>query len=301
MTNQLRIGIAGLGNVGVGVLDIVKKHGALLADRAGIPIKVTAVAARNKAKDRGHDLTGLTWFSDPVALAKSPDIDVFVELMGGEGDPAKSSVEAAIAAGKHVITANKALLAHHGAALARAAEAKGVALNFEASVAGGIPIIKALREGLIGNRVSKLFGIMNGTCNYILTKMANEGRNFTEVLKEAQNLGYAEADPTFDIGGFDTAHKLAVLTSLAFGTEVNLAAIEIEGIEAITLDDIRNASDMGYKIKLLGVAIAHAEGIEQRVNPTLVPKGSPNCIRSSVGHRGYSARQPKTRLRCSGN
>jgi homoserine dehydrogenase len=272
MTDQLRIGIAGLGNVGVGVLDIVGKHGSLLSDRAGVPIKVTAVAARSKAKNRGHDLSGIAWFSDPVALAKSPDIDVFLELMGGEGDPAKSSVEAAIAAGKHVVTANKALLAHHGAKLARAAEAKGVALNFEASVAGGIPIIKALREGLIGNRITKLFGIMNGTCNYILTKMANEGRSFTEVLKEAQNLGYAEADPTFDIGGFDTAHKLAVLTSLAFGTEVNLDAIEIEGIEAITLDDIRNASDMGYKIKLLGAAIAHAEGIEQRVNPTLVPK-----------------------------
>jgi homoserine dehydrogenase len=275
MTNALRLGIAGLGNVGVGVLDIVKKHGALLADRAGMPIKVTAVAARNRAKDRGHDLAGFAWHNDPVALAKSQDIDVFVELIGGEGNPAKSAVEAAIAAGKHVITANKALLAHHGAALARAAEAKGVALNFEASVAGGIPIIKALREGLIGNRVSKLFGIMNGTCNYILTKMANEGRGFADVLKEAQNLGYAEADPTFDIGGFDTAHKLAVVTSLAFGTEVNLNAIEIEGIEAITLDDIRNASDMGYKIKLLGVAIAHAEGIEQRVNPTLVPKGAP--------------------------
>ena len=275
MTNALRIGIAGLGNVGVGVLDIVKKHGSLLADRAGMPIKVTGVAARNKSKNRGHDLSGITWFEDPVALAKSLDIDVFVELMGGEGDPAKSAVEAAIASGKHVITANKALLAHHGAALARAAESKGVALNFEASVAGGIPIIKALREGLIGNRVAKLFGIMNGTCNYILTKMANEGRTFNSVLKEAQDLGYAEADPTFDIGGFDTAHKLAVVTSLAFGTEVNLKAIEIEGIEAITLDDIRNASDMGYKIKLLGVAVLHDEGVEQRVHPTLVPKGSP--------------------------
>jgi homoserine dehydrogenase len=275
MTNALRIGLAGLGNVGVGVLDIVKKHGSLLTDRAGMPIKVTGVAARNKSKDRGHDLSGINWFDDPVALAKSMDIDVFVELMGGEGDPAKSAVEAAIASGKHVITANKALLAHHGAALARAAEAKGVALNFEASVAGGIPIIKALREGLIGNRVTKLFGIMNGTCNYILTKMANEGRAFASVLKEAQDLGYAEADPTFDIGGFDTAHKLAVVTSLAFGTEVNLKAIDIEGIEAITLDDIRNASDMGYKIKLLGVAVAHDGGVEQRVHPTLVPKGSP--------------------------
>jgi homoserine dehydrogenase len=275
MTNALRIGLAGLGNVGVGVLDIVKKHGSLLTDRAGMPIKVTGVAARNKSKDRGHDLSGISWFDDPVALAKSMDIDVFVELMGGDGDPAKSAVEAAIASGKHVITANKALLAHHGAALARAAEAKGVALNFEASVAGGIPIIKALREGLIGNRVTKLFGIMNGTCNYILTKMANEGRAFASVLKEAQDLGYAEADPTFDIGGFDTAHKLAVVTSLAFGTEVNLKAIDIEGIEAITLDDIRNASDMGYKIKLLGVAVAHDGGVEQRVHPTLVPKGSP--------------------------
>jgi homoserine dehydrogenase len=275
MTNALRIGLAGLGNVGVGVLDIVKKHGELLADRAGMPIKVTGVAARNKAKDRGHDLSGISWFDDPVAMAKSLDIDVFIELMGGEGDPAKAAVEAAIAAGKHVVTANKALLAHHGASLARAAEAKGVCLNFEASVAGGIPIIKALREGLIGNRVAKLFGIMNGTCNYILTKMANEGRSFNNVLKEAQDLGYAEADPTFDIGGFDTAHKLAVVASLAFGTEVNLKAIEIEGIEEITLDDIRNASDMGYKIKLLGVAVAHDGGVEQRVHPTLVPKGAP--------------------------
>ncbi len=275
MTNALRIGLAGLGNVGAGVLDVIKKNGSLLTDRAGMPIKVTGVAARNKSKDRGHDLSGINWFDDPVALAKSMDIDVFVELMGGEGDPAKSAVEAAIASGKHVITANKALLAHHGTALARAAEAKGVALNFEASVAGGIPIIKALREGLIGNRVTQLFGIMNGTCNYILTKMANEGRAFASVLKEAQDLGYAEADPTFDIGGFDTAHKLAVVTSLAFGTEVNLKAIDIVGIEAITLDDIRNASDMGYKIKLLGVAVAHDGGVEQRVHPTLVPKGSP--------------------------
>jgi homoserine dehydrogenase len=275
MTNILSIGLAGLGNVGVGVLDIIAKHGPLLADRAGMPIRVTAVSARSRSRDRGHDLSGLAWFDDPLELAKSPYIDVFVELMGGDGDPAKSAVEAAIAAGKHVITANKALLAHHGAALARAAETKGVALNFEASVAGGIPIIKTLREGLVGNRVTKLFGIMNGTCNYILTKMANEGRTFGAVLKEAQDLGYAEADPTFDIGGFDTAHKLAVVTSLAFGTEVNLKAIDIEGIEAITLEDIRNASDMGYKIKLLGVAVSHAGGVEQRVHPTLVPKGSP--------------------------
>jgi homoserine dehydrogenase len=275
MAKSLRLGIAGLGTVGKGVLDILASHGMVIQSRAGAKVEVTAVSARNRKINRGHDLTNIHWVDDPVALARSVEIDVFVELMGGEGDPAKAAVEAAIAAGKSVVTANKALLAHHGTALARAAEAKGVALCFEAAVAGGIPIIKTIREGLAGNRVAKLFGIMNGTCNYILTKMASEGRSFADVLKEAQQLGYAEADPTFDVGGFDTAHKLAVLTSLAFGTEVNLPAITIEGIEAITLDDIRNASDLGYKIKLLGVAVAHDQGVEQRVHPTLVPKGSP--------------------------
>ena len=274
MANALRVGIAGLGTVGTGVLDIVQRHGKLLTSRSGREIAVTAVSARSKGKDRGHDLSSMTWFDDPVALAKDVSIDVFVELIGGDEGPAKAAVEAAIASGKHVITANKALLAHHGAALARAAEAKNLCLNFEAAVAGGIPIIKVLREGLVGNRVTKLFGIMNGTCNYILTKMEKEGRSFGEVLKEAQALGYAEADPTFDIGGFDTAHKLAVITSLAFGTEVNLKSIDIEGIEAITLDDIRNADELGYRIKLLGVAVLHEAGIEQRVHPTLVPKGS---------------------------
>lgn len=275
MTNALRLGIAGLGTVGTGVLDMLKAHGPLLAVRAGTPIVVTAVSARSRSKNRGHDLSRLAWHDDPLDLAKSPDIDVFVELIGGEKGAARDAVEAAIASGKHVVTANKALLAHHGVALARAAEAKGVALNFEAAVAGGIPVIKTLREGLAGNVVRKVFGIMNGTCNYILTKMAEEGRSFADVLKEAQALGYAEADPTFDVGGFDTAHKLAILTSLSFGAEVNVSNIAIEGIEAITLEDIRNASDLGYKIKLLGVAVSHEGGIEQRVHPTLVPKGSP--------------------------
>ena len=275
MTKSLRLGIAGLGTVGCGVLDILSGHAALVAARAGREVEVTAVSARNRSKNRGRDLSALSWHDDPVKLAADAGIDVFIELMGGDGDPAKAAVETALKAGKHVITANKALLAHHGSALARLAETNNVALNFEASVAGGIPIVKTIREGLAGNRVGKLFGILNGTCNYILTKMANEGRSFGDVLKEAQALGYAEADPTFDVGGFDTAHKLAVLTALAFGTEVNLAAIDIEGIEAITLDDIRHAGDMGYKIKLLGVAVATGEGIEQRVHPTLVPKGSP--------------------------
>jgi homoserine dehydrogenase len=275
MTNALRIGIAGLGTVGAGVLDILKAHGRLVEQRAGMPVTLAAVSARTRNKNRGHDLSAITWHDNPVALAASPGIDVFVELIGGDSGPAKDAVEAAIKAGKHVVTANKALLAHHGAALARAAEKANVALNFEAAVAGGIPVIKTLREGLVGNAPRKVFGILNGTCNYILTKMGSEGRSFADVLKEAQNLGYAEADPTFDVGGFDTAHKLAILASLAFGMEVNVKEIAIEGITGITLDDIRNASDMGYKIKLLGVAVRHDQGVEQRVHPTLVRKGSP--------------------------
>jgi homoserine dehydrogenase len=275
MTNALRLGIAGLGTVGKGVLDLLAKHGVALAERGGTPLKVTAISARSKSTDRGHDLSPFIWFDDPTKLAASAEIDVFIELIGGEAGSAKTAVETAIASGKHVVTANKALLAHHGTALAKAAEARGVALLFEAAVAGGIPIIKVLREGLAGNQIRKVFGILNGTCNYILTKMANEGRSFADVLAEAQKLGYAEADPTFDVGGFDTAHKLAILASLAFGTEVNISTISIEGIESITLNDIRNASELGYKIKLLGVAVAHVEGIEQRVHPTLVRKGSP--------------------------
>ncbi len=276
MTNALRLGIAGLGTVGTGVLDIVRTHSDMLALRGGRPVVVTAVAARSKSKPRGdHDLSKLEWFDDPVALAKANNVDVFIELVGGADGAAKDAVEAAIASGKHVITANKALLAKHGFALAQAAEAKGVALYFEAAVAGGIPIIKTLRESLAGNQAKKLFGILNGTCNYILTKMGSEGRSFTDVLKEAQELGYAEADPTFDVGGFDTAHKLAILTSLAFGTQVNADEISIEGIEAITLADIKNADDLSYKIKLLGVAARLEGGIEQRVHPTLIPKESP--------------------------
>jgi homoserine dehydrogenase len=275
MTNSLRLGIAGLGTVGTGVLDILQKHSALVDLRAGRGVSVTGISARSQTKDRGHDLSKMEWQQDPVALAKSAGIDVFIELIGGDSGPAKDAVEAALKSGKHVITANKALLAHHGLALAKLAESVGVSLNYEAAVAGGIPIIKTLREGLAGNAPRKVFGILNGTCNYILTKMADEGRSFADVLKEAQALGYAEADPTFDVGGFDTAHKLAILTSLAFGTQINVEGIAIEGIEAITLDDIRNAGELGYKIKLLGVAVKHDQGVEQRVHPTLVRKGAP--------------------------
>jgi homoserine dehydrogenase len=276
MDNALRLGIAGLGTVGTGVLDGLKRHGPVLAERAGRPLAVAGVSARSRRKSRGgHALTDVKWFENPAKLAVSPEIDVFVELIGGEGDPAKASVEAALRAGKPVVTANKALIAHHGGRLARLAERHGAALCFEAAVAGGIPIVKTLRESFAGNRVKRVFGILNGTCNYILTKMTGEGREFADVLKEAQRLGYAEADPAFDIGGFDTAHKLAILTSLAFGTVPDLDSIYIEGIEHITRTDIRNADDLGYRIKLLGVAVKTDDGIEQRVHPTLVRKGTP--------------------------
>lgn len=275
MSGILRIGLAGLGTVGTGVLDLIAQNGPEIARRTGKKPVVTAVTARSRQKMRGkHDLSGLVWAESPEALAVHPQIDVFVELMGGEGDPALGAVKAAFGAGKPVVTANKALLAHHGGVLARLADKARAGLYFEAAVAGGIPVIKALREGLAGNRVTRVSGILNGTCNYILTKMSQEGRPFADVLAEAQKLGYAEADPTFDVGGFDTAHKLAVLTAVAFGTEPDLKSIEIEGIEQVTLEDIRNADAMGYKIKLLGVCVDTGSGIEQRVHPTLVRKGT---------------------------
>jgi homoserine dehydrogenase len=276
MTRPLRLGLAGLGTVGTGVLDALQRHGKSMALRAGRPVIVVGVSARERAKSRGgHDLKQIDWVEDPVTLASSPDIDVFVELIGGEGDPARKAVEVALKSGKHVVTANKALLAHHGARLARLADDHAVGLYFEAAVAGGIPIVKTMRESLAGNGVRRVFGILNGTCNYILSKMTYDGRDFADVLKEAQKLGYAEADPTFDVGGYDTAHKLAILTSLAFGTEPDLESIYIEGIENITQDDIHNADNLGYRIKLLGVAAETEDGIEQRVHPTLVKKGSP--------------------------
>ena len=212
----------------------------------------------------------MTWFDAADQLAADPSIDVFVELIGGDDGPAKAAVEAALRAHKHVVTANKALLAKHGTELARLAEKNGVALNFEAAVAGGIPIIKTMRELLAANQIRRVYGILNGTCNYILTQMLEEHRSFADVLKEAQSKGYAEADPTFDIGGFDTAHKLALLTSLAFGTRVAFDQIHIEGIESITQADIEAADDLGYRIKLLGVALMTDSGIEQRVHPAMV-------------------------------
>ncbi|WP_210490827.1 homoserine dehydrogenase [Microvirga antarctica] len=274
MTRPLRVGIAGLGTVGASVIKILARRNAVLTQRYGRPVEVTAVSARDRTKNRGFDVADYQWFDDPIALATSPDVDCVVELVGGSEGAGREIVEAALRAGKHVVTANKALLAQHGLELARLAEANGVALAFEASVAGGIPVIKTLREALPGNAISRLYGILNGTCNYILSRMEIEGLTFQECLKDAQRLGYAEADPTFDVEGFDTAHKLAILTSLAFETEVDLEAIYVEGISSITPLDLTMASELGFRIKLLGVAERNAMGIEQRVHPTMVPKSS---------------------------
>ncbi len=281
MENPLKIGIAGLGTVGAELARIIHSKSNVLAERCGRAITITAVCARDRSKDRGVDLSTASWFDDPVSLATS-DIDVYVELMGGEDGPALESVRAALKAGKHVVTANKALLARHGVELAELAEDAGVLLNYEAAVAGGIPIIKVMRESLSGNDVTRVFGIMNGTCNYILTRMEDEGLSFEACLADAQRLGYAEADPAFDIEGDDTAHKLAILTSLSFGTQIAAHEIYIEGITKITPEDITAAKDLGYRIKLLGVAQLTDSGVESRVHPTMVPLNSPIAQISGV-------------------
>ena len=275
MTSPLRLGIAGLGTVGVGVVKIIQRQAALLSARSGRDITISAISARSRDKDRGVRLGDYAWEDDPVALAKRDDVDLFVELMGGSDGPAKAATEAAIAAGKDVITANKAMLALHGQALATSAEAAGVALRFEAAVAGGIPVVKALTEGLAGNEITRVMGVMNGTCNYILTRMENAGLPYDEVFAEADALGYLEADPNLDVGGIDAGHKLALLASIGFGTQVNFAGMELEGIQRITIDDINQAADMGYRIKLLGVAQLTGRGLEQRMSPCLVPANSP--------------------------
>jgi homoserine dehydrogenase len=274
MQQPLTLGIAGLGTVGGGLLHLLKHHKDRLEERAGRPIRIGGISARSKGKKRASEIGSIPWFDDPVKLATAPGIDVFVELIGGSGGVAKAAVEAALKAGKHVVTANKALLAEHGIALAKLAEERRVALNFEAAVAGGIPVIKVLRESLAANEVRRVYGILNGTCNYILTTMETEKRSFGDVLKEAQKRGYAESDPTFDVGGFDTAHKLAILTSLAFGTKLAFDQIHVEGIQSITEADIEAADEMGYRIKLLGVAMRTDSGIEARVNPAMVPQHS---------------------------
>ncbi|GAA6179801.1 MULTISPECIES: homoserine dehydrogenase [unclassified Shimia] len=273
--SPLRLGIAGLGTVGVGVVKIVRQKAELLAARTGRPVTISAVSARSKDKDRGVALAGYAWEEDPVALAKRDDVDVFVELMGGEDGPAKDAIEAALQLGKDVVTANKALLARHGQTLAETAEEKGAVIRFEAAVAGGIPVIKSLTEGLAGNEVSRVMGVMNGTCNYILTRMQDAGLPYDEVFAEADALGYLEADPNLDVGGIDAGHKLSLLSAIAFGTKVDFEGVELEGIQRISIEDIHQAAELGYKIKLLGVTQMTGRGLEQRMSPCLVPADSP--------------------------
>ena len=275
MSDPLRLGIAGLGTVGAGVVKIVRQKAALLEDRSGRGIAISAVSARNRDKDRGVPLDSYGWEDDPVMLATRDDVDVFVELVGGSDGPAKAAVEAALKAGKDVVTANKALLAHHGQALAELAEANGCVLRFEAAVAGGIPVIKALTEGLAANEVTRVMGVMNGTCNYILTRMESGGLSYDEAFAEADGLGYLEADPELDVGGIDAGHKLSLLSAIAYGTQVAFDGVELEGIGRVSIDDIRQAADMGYKIKLLGVCRMSGRGLEQSMSPCLVPASSP--------------------------
>ena len=274
MGSPIRLGIAGLGSVGTGVVRIIQKRAPLLAARAGRSVVISAISARVRGRDRGVNLDGLPWESDPVRLAERADVDVFVELMGGEGDPAKAAIETALRAGKHVVTANKALLAHHGQALAVLAESRRCCLRFEAAVAGGIPVIKALGEGLAANRITRVMGVMNGTCNYILTRMQAARLPYEEVFAEAQALGYLEADPALDVGGIDAAHKLALLAAMAFGVRVDFDRVQIEGIAHVSTEDIFLAAALGYRIKLLGIARQSDAGLEQRVSPCLVSSDS---------------------------
>jgi len=274
MVAPLKVGIAGLGTVGAEVVRLIEAQSRPLAARCGRSVRVVAVTARSKAKKRNVDLRGIAWARNPLDLADDPGVDCFVELMGGSGEPALSAIETALKSGKSVVTANKALIAKHGLRLAKWAEKHGGALNFEAAVGAAIPVVKTLREGLAGTDVSRVYGILNGTCNYILTRMEQEGLSFAECLKDAQRLGYAEANPSFDVDGHDTAQKLAILASLAFGTKVAQSAVYVEGISSIAPADLRAAEDLGYRVKLLGVAVRTAKGIEQRVHPTMVPKSS---------------------------
>jgi len=282
LSKPLRIAIAGLGTVGTGLLELLRENAALLERRCGRAIEVAAVSARDRSRDRGVDLSGIDWYDDAVGMAAGADVEIVVELIGGADGAAKAVCEAALGAGRAVVTANKALIAHHGTALARLAETSGVSLGYEAAVAGGIPIIKSLREGLAGNRIDMIYGILNGTCNYILSSMRETGREFAEVLAEAQKLGYAEADPGFDVDGIDAAHKLAILASVAYGTEVAFDEVYVEGIRHVSALDIRFADELGYRIKLLGIARRVEGGIEQRVHPCMVPAETPIAVVEGV-------------------
>jgi len=280
MAEPLNIALAGLGTVGAGVIRLVETNAALIARRAGREIRITAVSARDRSKKRGVDLSPYAWVDDMAELADRDDVDLVVELVGGSDGPALSLARKTIAAGKSLVTANKAMIAHHGLELASKALEASVSLRFEAAVAGGVPVIKALSEGAAANEIERIYGILNGTCNYILSTMESTGRDFADVLKDAQEMGYAEADPTFDIEGIDAAHKLSILAAIAFGAELDFASVETEGISRLRAADIEQAASLGFVIRLIGIADTErdASGNEtlfQRVCPYLVPRDHP--------------------------
>lgn len=279
MAEPLRIALAGLGTVGAGVIRLVEANAALIARRAGRPIRITVVGARDRYKDRGVDLSAYAWEDDMVVMGERDDVDVVVELVGGSDGPALSCARTTIEAGKSFVTANKAMIAHHGLELAAKAEDKRVALKFEAAVAGGIPVIKGLREGAAANEIERVYGILNGTCNYILSTMEDTGRDFADVLAEAQAKGYAEADPAFDIEGTDAAHKLSILAAIAFGGRIDFASVDTTGITRLRAADIAQADALGYVIRLIGMAETErttaGHALFQRVQPHLVPFDHP--------------------------
>ncbi len=275
MSAPLRIAIAGLGTVGAATLALLARNAGLLRERCGRPLAVTAVSARERGRDRGSPLAGMTWYDDAVEMAREAEAEVVVELIGGSDGVARAVIEAALERRRHVVTANKALLALHGTELALKAERAGVVLNYEAAVAGGIPIVKALREGLAANRIEHVYGILNGTCNYILTDMRLHKREFAAALADAQRLGYAEADPGIDVDGIDAAHKLAILASLAFGTRVDFGGVYKEGIRHVSPLDIAYAEELGYRIKLIGSARLTQHGLEQRLHPCMISLETP--------------------------
>ncbi|WBH17502.1 homoserine dehydrogenase [Sphingomonas radiodurans] len=274
MADALRVALAGLGTVGGGVIRVLDTNRELITRRAGRPIELVAVSARDRSKDRGVDINRFEWVDDTSALARC-DADVVVELVGGADGPALALARATLAAGKGLVTANKAMLAHHGFELATAAEAARAPLKFEAAVAGGIPVIKGLREGAAANVIARVYGILNGTCNFILSKMEAEGRDFADVLAEAQALGFAESDPSFDIDGIDAAHKLSILSSIAFGTKPAFGSVAASGIRHVIAADIAEAAALGYRVRLVGIAEAGASGLFQRVHAHLVPQDHP--------------------------
>ena len=273
--SKLNVAIIGLGTVGSGVIKLLKRQKSNIKNRTGIELELVAISAKNRRKKRSVDISPYRWIASPISIAKDPDVDVIVELIGDMDNTARKVIKEAINNGKHVVTANKSLLAKEGSIFEELARKKNVFLRYEAAVAGGIPIIKVLQDSLIVNKISKLYGVINGTCNFILTKMEAEGREYTDVFSEANQLGYVESDPRLDIGGIDSAHKLALLSCLAFGTTLDFKGVKTEGIDHISIEDIEEAHLIGYKIKLLATAEYQKKLLRQEVSPKLIRKESP--------------------------